>query len=522
MSDERKGAILAAPGERVKGCGSGARSARYGPVRISGFSFVRNAIDLYYPVVESIRSALPICDEFVVAAGDSSDATTELLRSIEDPKLRIIETVWDQSQFVKGASNAVQTNIALNACSGDWCFYLQADEVVHEEDLGPLVERLRAYQDDPRVDGLLFEYLHFYADYDHVQTGHSWYRREVRVVRGGQGIRSWKSAQGFRRAGRGSPEVGHQEGIAAGPDPVHPLGVAVHRGQGQEGPEKLQVRRLAGLHQEGALPLAVPPGRRQEAMFLQGRQGPVNELAGALRLDGADPGGGVPGVAHFNLRQSRQDQSAHLVIDLPMDIRPFDGGAVLAAVDEGPAHQEIRRVLHGGVPEEQNRGQSAGPGKEQFVKGRGVFGIRRPHVAASGDEQHPDLGVLDALPAEVAVVLAHHGLELREGGDDLGKQVRGAGSQGGAGEAQAVAAQDGGPAHPGQDYGRRVIGEDGPHHAIGGFALHVGNFHGHGPQVLHGQIHFHAGDAAGRAHVLACRLHQLFPAGGQPPGQFLQ
>ncbi len=169
-------------------------------MRVSGFSFVRNAIDLYYPVVESIRSALPICDEFVMAAGDSTDGTTDVLRGIADPRLRLIETVWDQSQFVRGASNAVQTNIALEACTGDWRFYLQADEVVHEDDLGPLVERMRAYEDDPRVDGLLFEYLHFYADYDHVQNGHSWYRREVRVVRGGRGIRSWKSAQGFRRA----------------------------------------------------------------------------------------------------------------------------------------------------------------------------------------------------------------------------------------------------------------------------------------------------------------------------------
>lgn len=169
-------------------------------MRVSGFSFVRNAIDLYYPVVESIRSALPLCDEFVMAAGDSTDGTTALLRGIDDPKLRIIETVWDQSQFVRGASNAVQTNIALAACSGDWCFYLQADEVVHEEDLETLRQRMQAYQRDPRVDGLLFEYLHFYADYDHVQSGHAWYRREVRIVRGGRGIRSWKSAQGFRRA----------------------------------------------------------------------------------------------------------------------------------------------------------------------------------------------------------------------------------------------------------------------------------------------------------------------------------
>jgi len=170
-------------------------------MRISGFTFVRNAIDLYYPVVESITSILPICDEFVIAAGDSTDGTTELLRSIDSPKIRIIETVWDRSQFNKGASNAQQTNLALDACTGDWCFYLQADEVVHEEDLEPLVERMLTYRDDPRVEGLLFEYLHFFADYDHVQASHSWYRREVRIVRNGLGIRSWKSAQGFRRAG---------------------------------------------------------------------------------------------------------------------------------------------------------------------------------------------------------------------------------------------------------------------------------------------------------------------------------
>src|SRR5262250_361642 len=169
-------------------------------MRVSGFSFVRNAVDLYYPVVESIRSALPICDEFVVAAGDSTDGTTALLRGIGDAKVRVIDTVWDQEQFVRGASNAVQTNLALATCSGDWALYLQADEVLHEDDLGPLVERLRAYRDDPRVDGLVFEYLHFYADYDHYQTSHNWYRREVRVVRNGLGIRSWKSAQGFRHA----------------------------------------------------------------------------------------------------------------------------------------------------------------------------------------------------------------------------------------------------------------------------------------------------------------------------------
>ncbi|MFQ5666301.1 MAG: glycosyltransferase family 2 protein [Candidatus Binatia bacterium] len=171
-------------------------------MRVSGFTFVRNAIDLYYPVVESISSILPICDEFVVAAGDSTDGTTELLRTIRDPRLRIIDTVWDRNQFVRGATNAQQTNIALDACTGDWAFYLQADEVVHEDDLMPLVDRMRTCLDDRRVEGLLFDYLHFFADYEHYQTAHGWYRREVRVVRTGIGVRSWKSAQGFRRGGR--------------------------------------------------------------------------------------------------------------------------------------------------------------------------------------------------------------------------------------------------------------------------------------------------------------------------------
>lgn len=168
-------------------------------MRISGFTFVRNAIDLYYPVVESITSILPICDEFIVAAGDSTDGTTELLRRINDPKVKIIETLWDRNLFVGGKTNAQQTNVALEACTGDWAFYLQADEVVHEDDLPVLVDRMRTHLGDPRVEGLLFDYLHFFADYDHYQTAHNWYRREVRIVRTGTGIRSWHSAQGFRR-----------------------------------------------------------------------------------------------------------------------------------------------------------------------------------------------------------------------------------------------------------------------------------------------------------------------------------
>ena len=167
-------------------------------MKISGFSFVKNALKLYYPIVEAIQSALPLVDEFVIACGDSEDETTEAIRAIDDPKVKIIETVWDPKNFVHGAVNAVQSNIALDACTGDWCFYLQADEVVHEKYLPVLREKMEKYLDAPEVEGLLFDYRHFYGSYDLYQVAHNWYAKEIRIVRNGIGARSWESAQGFR------------------------------------------------------------------------------------------------------------------------------------------------------------------------------------------------------------------------------------------------------------------------------------------------------------------------------------
>ncbi len=65
---------------------------------ISGFTIVRNAVKFHYPIVESITSILPICDEFVVNVGDSDDGTLELIRSINSPKIRIIQTQWDMTK----------------------------------------------------------------------------------------------------------------------------------------------------------------------------------------------------------------------------------------------------------------------------------------------------------------------------------------------------------------------------------------------------------------------------------------
>lgn len=170
-------------------------------MKISGFSFVRNGIKLYYPIVESIISILPIVDEFIIAVGqgDEDDLTREQIAAINDPRIKIIDTVWDEKYYQKGIINSIQTDVAKNACTGDWLFYLQADEVVHEKYLSVIQSRCEKSFDNEDVEGLLFRYKHFWGDYDHFHAGHGWYPFEIRIIRNRPDIHSWQSAQSFRR-----------------------------------------------------------------------------------------------------------------------------------------------------------------------------------------------------------------------------------------------------------------------------------------------------------------------------------
>lgn len=167
-------------------------------MRISGFSFARNAVKLDYPLEEALRSILPVVDELVVAVapGDADDDTRGLVESLDDPRVVIVDAEWDDGR--RQNVYADLTNVALARCTGDWCFYIQADEVVHEDDHAVIRERCEELVDDRRVEGLLFDYLHFFGDYRHLQTGHGWYQREIRIIRSGIGVRSVRDAQSFR------------------------------------------------------------------------------------------------------------------------------------------------------------------------------------------------------------------------------------------------------------------------------------------------------------------------------------
>ncbi|WP_291855914.1 hypothetical protein [Marinilabilia sp.] len=170
-------------------------------MKVCGFTIVRNAIKYGYPVVESINSVLPVCDHFIVAVGKSEDNTLELIKSIASPKIEILKTEWDESLQGGGRVLAVETNKAMDAIGEefDWCFYIQADEVIHEKYYPEIQEQMNFWKDHPQVEGLLFKYLHFWGTYDYVGTNRMWYRHEIRIIRNDKSIRSYKDAQGFRK-----------------------------------------------------------------------------------------------------------------------------------------------------------------------------------------------------------------------------------------------------------------------------------------------------------------------------------
>ncbi len=167
------------------------------PMKISGFTIARNVIKYQYPILASIHSILPICDEFIINVGDSTDGTLELLRSIKSPKIKIIQSRWDMSKRPQVLSE--QTNIALKECMGDWAFYLQSDEVIHEADLPKLKRCMEEYVNDPAVDALRFKWLHFYGSFYRYRIDAGWYQKQDRIIRNNGTIQSQGDAWGFQR-----------------------------------------------------------------------------------------------------------------------------------------------------------------------------------------------------------------------------------------------------------------------------------------------------------------------------------
>lgn len=152
-------------------------------MRISCFTFLRNAHILGYPFMQSIRSALPICDEFVVNIGNGEDDTLEMVKAINDPKIRIVESHWNEKMKIKGYVYGQQKSIAHFNCTGDWAFYVEADEIVHEDDVPKIKGAMEKYLNDSRVEALVFDFIHFYGNHNTYAWSPRWYRRAPRIIK---------------------------------------------------------------------------------------------------------------------------------------------------------------------------------------------------------------------------------------------------------------------------------------------------------------------------------------------------
>lgn len=170
-------------------------------MKVAGFTIIRNAEKFDYPVKESILSVLPLVDVFIVSIGQSEDNTEAIIRSIHSNKIQIIHSVWDDSLREGGKLLSVETNKAKAHIPSDvdWCFYIQSDEVIHEQDYEKIYASMQKNLNDIRVEGLLFNYHHFFGNYDYVAVSRKWYRKEIRIVRNYSDILSYKDAQGFRK-----------------------------------------------------------------------------------------------------------------------------------------------------------------------------------------------------------------------------------------------------------------------------------------------------------------------------------
>lgn len=168
---------------------------------VSGFTIARNVVKADYPIREAIFSIIDLCDEVVVAVGNSDDGTLEYIKGFNHPKIRIIETVWDDSLRTGGRVLALETDKAKAVVNpkADWLFYIQADECLHEKDVPRVRQAMQKHLNNGDVEGLLFSYRHFYGSYDYLGDSRKWYRNEIRVIRNRPDIFSYRDAQGFRK-----------------------------------------------------------------------------------------------------------------------------------------------------------------------------------------------------------------------------------------------------------------------------------------------------------------------------------
>jgi glycosyltransferase involved in cell wall biosynthesis len=152
---------------------------------LSGCTLVRNAVKLNYPLEASIQTYYPLCQEVVISYDPNSEDDTEkyvLELARRYPKIRPVPSPWDMKNHRDGTEITIQSNVAVDACTGDWILYVQADEAIHEDDH----DLIRSIMEETEINGALFDRRSFLGTLDR-EIPEYFARNLLRLFRNGRG-----------------------------------------------------------------------------------------------------------------------------------------------------------------------------------------------------------------------------------------------------------------------------------------------------------------------------------------------
>ena len=152
-------------------------------MKVSAFTFIKNGQLLGYPFIQSIKSILPIVDEFIINVGLGEDNTLDEIKKINDPKIRIIQSHWNDNMKDRGFVYGQQKMVAQYNCTGDWAFYIEGDEIYHENDLDRIYMSMKEHLNNSNVEALIFDFYHFYGNGNSYLDSPGWYRAEARIIK---------------------------------------------------------------------------------------------------------------------------------------------------------------------------------------------------------------------------------------------------------------------------------------------------------------------------------------------------
>jgi glycosyltransferase involved in cell wall biosynthesis len=132
---------------------------------ISAWTTTTDCIKYGYPILENIKSMLPLVDEYIIVDGGSTDGTLELIESLNEPKIRIIndeDTKWEYNwDFWRILHNFDR---GFQECKGDIVICLDADYVIHEDGYDSIRQSFKDMINDNKIESQYCRYNFMLAD----------------------------------------------------------------------------------------------------------------------------------------------------------------------------------------------------------------------------------------------------------------------------------------------------------------------------------------------------------------------